>query len=61
MKTPLILIILVCFSSCKSAKFYHDAQNPCGPDPMFKDSVACDQWKKDFPKEHALYLERPKP
>lgn len=57
------IVIILCFilmlflaDDCSSSLF-HDKQNPCTKGE-YGNSVECDQWKKNFPKEYKHYIER---
>jgi len=51
----LILVLFVCVSDCKT--IYHDKQNPCTKGE-YGNTAACDEWKKNFPKEYERYINR---
>lgn len=62
-KIMLCILLLMLSSDCSISPkiktiIHNDRINPCGEN--YPDKVACEEWKKNFPKEYEKYLERQK-
>lgn len=51
-----IILLIVC--NCSSLYKNHDINNPCAKEGLYYDSVACDEWKSNFPREYHKYQKR---
>ena len=56
MKIWVIIILAAIAEGCTAVYQRADLQNPCSS----ADRSACEQWRKDFPKEYAKYAARMK-
>lgn len=56
------ILIMICSDCSISPKFkkafYHDQMHPCTKDSYLYDSLECEAWKVNYPKQYKRYLER---